>query len=381
MFQHRRFTFLLLFVLVFAQTIYYFLTIHVKSTPLTFTLPPWVPFNDLSTTTELPIPTDHFPGASFSLLTRLAQPNEKIYQTFPICSSLNTTVSVKNDTRWYHVTINQNVLPYVSIEQEHGSDLYPGGHWFPRTCRSEQRVAIVVCYRFRELHLKLFLNNIHRFLQQQQIDYTIFIVNQHGQDQFNRAALFNVGFLEARKLYSFDCFIFHDVDLLPEDLRNIYQCGDRPRHMSVAVDKFNYRLLYATLFGGVTAFHLSDFLDANGYPTIYWGWGGEDDDMYLRVEKKLRKKITRYPIDIARYKMIRSMNHTSGRVNPHRYSLLRSKYNYNHDGINTLKYQINRIVLYQLFTLINVTLYEESYDDIRRRLNISKPLEKTKKIH
>jgi len=78
--------------------------------------------------------------------------------------------------------------------------------------------------------LKLFLNKIHSFLKQQKLDYTIFIVNQHGQEQFNRAALFNVGFLEAMKLYSFNCFIFHDVDLLPEDLRNLYKCGDRPRH-------------------------------------------------------------------------------------------------------------------------------------------------------
>ncbi len=79
----------------------------------------------------------------------------------------------------------------------------------------------------------MFLDNIHPFLQKQQLDYTIFIVNQHGNDQFNRAALFNVGYLEAIKLYPFDCFIFHDVDLLPEDLRNIYKCGDQPRHMYV----------------------------------------------------------------------------------------------------------------------------------------------------
>ncbi|CAF4344961.1 unnamed protein product, partial [Rotaria sordida] len=39
----------------------------------------------------------------------------------------------------------------------------------------------------------------------------------------------------------------------------------------------------------------------NGHPTVYWGWGGEDDDMYFRVVKKLKKSIIRYPIEIARY--------------------------------------------------------------------------------
>ncbi len=80
-------------------------------------------------------------------------------------------------------------------------------------------------------HLRLFLNNIHQFLKRQLLDYTIFIVNQNGQGQFNRAALFNVGYIEAMKSYPFNCFIFHDVDLLPEDLRNLYKCGEKPRHM------------------------------------------------------------------------------------------------------------------------------------------------------
>jgi hypothetical protein len=141
---------------------------------------------------------------------------------------------------------------------------------------------------------------------------------------------------------------------------------------SVAVDKFNYRLLYSTLFGGVTAFSLTDFLGTNGYPTVYWGWGGEDDDMYLRVTKKLGKTITRYPMEIARYKMVRSYNHTSGKVNPDRHIILNSKYNYNHDGINTTNYKLHQLIFYKLFTLINVTLTEESFEQIRMRLKIKK---------
>ena len=51
----------------------------------------------------------------------------------------------------------------------------------------------------------------------------------------------NMGFKEAMKLGDFDCFIFHDVDLIPEDDRNIYTCSSLPRHMSVAIDKFKYK--------------------------------------------------------------------------------------------------------------------------------------------
>ena len=65
----------------------------------------------------------------------------------------------------------------------------------------------------------------------------IFIVEQEGDGPFNRAMLLNVGAAEALKSYDFQCFIFHDVDLLPEDDRNLYTCPVQPRHMSVAINK------------------------------------------------------------------------------------------------------------------------------------------------
>jgi beta-1,4-galactosyltransferase 6 len=44
----------------------------------------------------------------------------------------------------------------------------------------------------------------------------------------------NAAFKEALKHTHFDCFIFHDVDLIPENDRNFYGCPEQPRHMSVA---------------------------------------------------------------------------------------------------------------------------------------------------
>lgn len=42
--------------------------------------------------------------------------------------------------------------------------------------------------------------------------------------------LMNIGYVEALKISTeFQCFIFHDIDLLPEDERNLYTCPERPR--------------------------------------------------------------------------------------------------------------------------------------------------------
>lgn len=43
-----------------------------------------------------------------------------------------------------------------------------------------------------------------------------------------------------------------------------------------------YRLPYAGYFGGVSGLSKSQFLKINGFPNEYWGWGGEDDDIFNR---------------------------------------------------------------------------------------------------
>ncbi|CAN0435455.1 unnamed protein product [Lampetra planeri] len=81
----------------------------------------------------------------------------------------------------------------------------------------------------------------------------------------------NVGFVEALREAPFDCFVFSDVDLLSLDDRNLYRCGSQPRHLSVAVDKFNFRLPYLQCFGGGgSALTRAQFEKVNGFSNLYW---------------------------------------------------------------------------------------------------------------
>ena len=72
-----------------------------------------------------------------------------------------------------------------------------------------------------------------------QLDLQLYVF-QHSPSVFNKAAMMNLGFVEARMLGDFDCFFFHDVDMLPENDRNYYICTDQPRHVGAYVDKFQY---------------------------------------------------------------------------------------------------------------------------------------------
>ena len=44
--------------------------------------------------------------------------------------------------------------------------------------------------------------------------------------------IMNAAFAEVMKLNSYDCIIFHDVDMIPENDKNLYECGTQPRHLS-----------------------------------------------------------------------------------------------------------------------------------------------------
>lgn len=69
----------------------------------------------------------------------------------------------------------------------------------PPLCTARYTVAIIIPYRNRNAQLRWFLSHMNKIWQRQNIRYTLYVVEQSGEDLFNRAKLMNVGFLEAIK--------------------------------------------------------------------------------------------------------------------------------------------------------------------------------------
>lgn len=102
--------------------------------------------------------------------------------------------------------------------------------------------------------------------------------------RFNRGALLNLGF----RLLPPDIstVLFHDVDLLP--------CAQLLPHYTKPVPRGTVRHLgmrwnrYASnphYLGGVVALHPDDVRALNGFPSTFWGWGGEDDALAIRCRR------------------------------------------------------------------------------------------------
>lgn len=234
-------------------------------------------------------------------------------------------------------------------------DLAPGGEWRPLDCVARYRLAVIIPYRDRLAHLTVLLAHLLPILKRQQLHFRIFVVEQDGNLTFNKGRIMNAAFKEALKMFNFQCAVFHDVDLIPEDDRNMYTCPVMPRHMSVAIDEMNYRLAYGYLVGGVLNMRVEHFQKVNGYSNMYWGWGAEDDDMAYRILHE-GLKIFRPPSNVARYQMIRHKKRkpTSWRI---RERLLRTAVKrYHLDGLNSVQYTVQFIHSDPLYTHIMVDI-------------------------
>ena len=156
------------------------------------------------------------------------------------------------------------------------------------------KLAIIVPFRDsdpqqkRKTHLTKFVPYMTEYLSKipELEDFKIFIIEQSNDERkFNRGKLLNIGFILAKR-DGFNTFVFHDVDLLPSESLSKWYAERPPKHTLFHIarcwDRYNTNEKY---LGGIVSFSDEDFELIDGFPNIYWGWGGEDDELAKRVAK------------------------------------------------------------------------------------------------
>ncbi len=76
--------------------------------------------------------------------------------------------------------MNFNDTLDMLIDSLNSTAVLAGGHGQPETCRARHKVAVIIPYRDRELHLVKLLAHLHPILKRQQLDYRIYVVEQVG---------------------------------------------------------------------------------------------------------------------------------------------------------------------------------------------------------
>lgn len=148
---------------------------------------------------------------------------------------------------------------------------------------SAHKLAVIVPFRDRFEEMMEFVPHIHAFLQRQEVDHEMWIMNQVDKHRFNRAALLNIGFLLSRN--TCDYLVMHDIDLLPLNDQLLYRYPTTgPLHISSPALHPLYH--YRTFVGGILIMSRSQYEKVNGLSNLFWGWGREDDELYTRMREK-----------------------------------------------------------------------------------------------
>ncbi|XP_067660600.1 uncharacterized protein [Haliotis asinina] len=235
------------------------------------------------------------------------------------------------------------------------------GHSQPVNCTRKQKIAIIIPFRDRHQHLRILLNNLIPRLVKKLLDFTIFVTELVAGVKFNRAMLMNIGFKEAQNHGDFDCFIFHDVDMVPESSLVPYEClTNRSYHLSSSISAFNYtyRPFYA---GGVLSFPKRVFEAINGYSNLYFGWGFEDNDVFKRL-RFLNGEPLEPPTMFGAFRSLTHPRDDHNEENPRGIYLLfeawrRARY----EGLTSLRYSLEKTEIKRIFIWKTVSYNQDYY--------------------
>jgi len=134
-------------------------------------------------------------------------------------------------------------------------------------------LLIVVPYRNREEHLKDFLENTPKYFDNQNLSYDILICELDQKGDWNAGLCVNslIKFIEKIKT-EYKYLYIHHVDVWPISGDWIF-----PKDNEVYFNMGDY---------GSCLLTMKAFLDAEGYSNSFWGWGGEDNELYQKLRTK-----------------------------------------------------------------------------------------------
>ncbi|KAJ3118341.1 Beta-1,4-galactosyltransferase 3 [Physocladia obscura] len=224
------------------------------------------------------------------------------------------------------------------------------------TCNaaSHSRQLIIVAFRHRATHLRIFGHYIMMWLKhaRRRSNFALIVIEQTEDGRvFNKGALLNaaVKLATANKTtnFAFSDVIIHDVDHIPaSDILN-YAPTLSPRavHFATAYSKKSYRIPYPNYIGGVYQLRMKDYVRINGHTNRVWGWGGEVDDFYIRMNANaIQVEHLRSGLYGGRYECL---DHDASEKSTDWASVIKSslKGGWKEDGLKNIAFKINSTML------------------------------------
>lgn len=148
------------------------------------------------------------------------------------------------------------------------------------------RYVFVIPYRNRPNCLEIFLKEFPAYVRTQSYisSFSLLVIEQEQGKPFNLGKLIDIGFDQAKKkldLQTHDRFIFHPVDAIP--LAGNFEVPEGSALITSSSSSQKKEQL-GGFWSEAHGFRADVFEKVNGYPTEYWGWGCEDNDLFIRLD-------------------------------------------------------------------------------------------------
>jgi hypothetical protein len=153
------------------------------------------------------------------------------------------------------------------------------------------KLAIIVPYRDRRDELDIFLPHMVSFLNNKQIEYIIYIVEQFDEKPFNYGKLCNIGVSETIEFADYYCF--HDVNVLPLNDDADYSYKEVPTQLIFENENNESVLPYDKYFGGVVVISKEDFI--SGLNKLFETLSKGNAEEKKLISDTFQKSISRSP--------------------------------------------------------------------------------------
>jgi len=135
-------------------------------------------------------------------------------------------------------------------------------------------LLIVVPYRSREEHLKSFLQNTPDYFEKQGVSFDILIAELAQGGDWNAGICVNslIEYIKTKEV-NYKWLYIHHVDISPIEGEWAFPESEQEIYFNLG----DY---------GSCIMSLNTFLHAGGYSNSFWGWGGEDNELYEKLKQK-----------------------------------------------------------------------------------------------
>ncbi|KAK6169670.1 hypothetical protein SNE40_020670 [Patella caerulea] len=118
---------------------------------------------------------------------------------------------------------------------------------------------------------------------------------------------------------------------------------------------------YDAYYGGVVAYPKTVIEKTIGFSNLYFGWGGEDDDLGSRLAV-VGLKFVRPAAVYGRYA---TPVHNKDKGNPDRFKLLgNAKSRMWYDGLNSVVYNVSKIEKKKIYTHIHIAVGRQKLEEV-----------------